>query len=60
MSCNCKKKRLIPPEEQPRTIYKIRVTDDGSIEEVLSPPPSPAATIKNIVEKMNEILTPSS
>ena len=60
MSCNCKKKRLIPPQEQPRTVYHIRVTENGSIEEVLTPPPSPAATIKNIVDKMNEILTPST
>ena len=60
MSCNCKKKQIIPPQDQPRTIYKIRVTENGSIEEVLSLPPSPAATVKNIVDKMSEILTPSS
>jgi hypothetical protein len=61
MSCGCKKKHVVLPEDQPRTVYHVRVTDNGSIEEALvPPPPSPAATIKNIVEKMNEILTPSS
>jgi hypothetical protein len=52
--CGCKKK--VPMTVQPPN--RIIVVENGEVKNPPPPPPSPAQDVNNIVNKLNDILTP--